>query len=272
MNDGAPRSNVPCGAQSPGLFRASRSSDEIYQSQFVEGLFNDMAGTYGLVNVVSSFGFCVWWRRACVSYVTLREGDHVLDLMSGMGELWPSCRRKLRGSAARVTGIDFSEGMCRGAERTAGRSGPLAVTVVQQDVFKVDIADASIDALVCSFGLKTLTDDQQRELAGRVARWLRPGGTFSLLEISVPSSSLLRWPYMLYLRHVIPLLGRLFLGNPDCYRMLGEYTMRFGCADAFVRYCADAGLRVNRCRHFFGSATSAYGLKPESAGQRPERR
>jgi ubiquinone/menaquinone biosynthesis C-methylase UbiE len=251
----------PVDPSSPA-FRASRSPDEIYQSQFVEGLFNDMAGTYGVVNVVSSFGFCVWWRRACVRGVQLHPGDRVLDLMSGMGEVWPSLRRALAGQHARVLGVDFSAAMCRGALRRVSRAAPLDVTVAQQDVFAIDIPAGSVDAIVCSFGLKTLNDGQQHDVALAVARWLRPGGTFSFLDISVPQSRGLRVPYMLYLRYFIPLLGRLLLGNPDCYRMLGEYTTRFGDASAFHRHCREAGLNADLRRHFFGCATSVRGSRP----------
>jgi demethylmenaquinone methyltransferase/2-methoxy-6-polyprenyl-1,4-benzoquinol methylase len=69
-------------------FQGARSSGEqIYQRQFVAGLFDDMAATYGLVNVITSFGFCVWWRRQCARLAPLRPGMLVCDLMTGMGEL-----------------------------------------------------------------------------------------------------------------------------------------------------------------------------------------
>jgi demethylmenaquinone methyltransferase/2-methoxy-6-polyprenyl-1,4-benzoquinol methylase len=33
---------------------------------------------------------------------------------------------------------------------------------------------------------------------------------------------------MFYLKHIIPGIGRLLLGNPENYRMLGVYTEKFG--------------------------------------------
>ena len=41
------------------------------------------------------------------------------------------------------------------------------------------------------------------------------------------SRRLLRWPYLFYIKHVIPWVGRAFLGNPQNYRMLGVYTEEF---------------------------------------------
>ena len=33
-------------------------SEDIYQAQFVRTLFDEMSATYGITNVISSFGFC----------------------------------------------------------------------------------------------------------------------------------------------------------------------------------------------------------------------
>jgi ubiquinone/menaquinone biosynthesis C-methylase UbiE len=73
---------------------------------------------------------------------------------------------------------------------------------------------ASADVVISSFGLKTFDRHQQLQLSQRVADLLRPGGVFSFVEISVPRFWLLRLPYMFYLNHIIPWIGRLFLGNP----------------------------------------------------------
>jgi ubiquinone/menaquinone biosynthesis C-methylase UbiE len=95
-----------------------------------------------------------------------------------------------------------------------------------------------------------------------VAQVLRPGGCFSFVEISVPSSRWLRWPYLFYINRVIPLIGRAFLGNPDNYRMLGTYTVAFrDCRRALAAF-AGAGLVVQPASYFFGCATGVYGHKP----------
>ncbi|HJV89157.1 MAG TPA: hypothetical protein VJ623_02535 [Holophagaceae bacterium] len=39
-----------------------RSGKPSYDSTDIRDLFDGMAATYGLVNVLSSFGFCVRWR------------------------------------------------------------------------------------------------------------------------------------------------------------------------------------------------------------------
>ena len=61
--------------------------EDLYDPAFVRGLFDEMAATYGPVNLLSSFGFCIRWRRQCLRLIDLRPGSTVLDLMCGMGEL-----------------------------------------------------------------------------------------------------------------------------------------------------------------------------------------
>ena len=82
-----------------------------------------------------------------------------------------------------------------------------------------------------------------------------------MLEISIPRLGVLRWPYLFYICHVIPLIGRAFLGHPDNYRMLGIYTRAFGnCAkvkDEFAR----VGLVTSEASFFLGCAAGVFGYK-----------
>ena len=52
----------------------------IYDPAFVRQLFDEMAATYGVVNLVSSFGFARRWRRQCVECVGIKDGAVVVDL------------------------------------------------------------------------------------------------------------------------------------------------------------------------------------------------
>jgi ubiquinone/menaquinone biosynthesis C-methylase UbiE len=70
---------------------------------------------------------------------------------------------------------------------------------------------------------------------------------------------------MLYLNKVIPVIGRLLLGNPDCYRMLGAYTSAFGNVRHFAKSLQEAGLHASPVSHFFGCATGVSGFKPPLA-------
>ncbi len=232
----------------------------IYSRAFVRDLFDGMAATYGVINLTTSFGFSRRWRQQCVSLASLGEGMVVCDLMSGMGECWPAISGVV-GNAGQIIGLDFSPAMCVEARKTARRLNGTAVNLLEEDVLGNSIADGGADSVVSAFGLKTLSEADRARLAAEVSRILKPGGTFSLLEISVPPSPVLRALFMFYLKRCIPLIGRLFMGNPNHYRHLGAYTEAFGDSHSMVDHLGQHDLEVDFLRLFFGCATVVHGRR-----------
>src|SRR5262249_51416262 len=119
-----------------------------------------MSRTYGIVNVISSFGFCVRWRRQCLAQVEIRAGDTVFDLMSGMGELWPGLAARI-GPSGRIRAVDLSPVMCRQSRKTAERLHGIDIAVQEEDILQNTIPDVAADVVVSSFGLKTFTSAQR---------------------------------------------------------------------------------------------------------------
>lgn len=234
---------------------------DIYDPSFVAELFDEMARTYGVVNLISSFGFARRWRRQCLRSIEITSGATVLDLMTGMGELCPDLLRTI-GLAGKVQAIDISPVMCARAKQYASTTQEGRLHVIQADALNCPIDDESVDYVVSTFGLKTFNSHQLAALANEVARILRPGGQFAFVEISVPRARLLQWPYMFYLNQLIPMIGRLALGNPDNYRLLGVYTSAFQDCETAGDCFTAAGLQVQHHSYFFGCATGITGRKP----------
>jgi ubiquinone/menaquinone biosynthesis C-methylase UbiE len=241
------------------------SEQHLYNPASIRALFNEMARTYGAVNLISSLGFAVRWRHQCIGRLPpaapLRR---VADLMSGMGELWRSISHRI-GADTQVVAVDISEEMARRGPRTP----PCVVSVRVEDALLFRDQAGSFDAVVSSFGLKTLNPQQQDQLAAQVARLLRPGGVFSFVEISIPPNRYLRALYMFYVKRTIPLLGRILLGNPANYRLLGVYTEAFRDCGEFVGSLQRAGLEATFTRYFFGCATGVFGRKPSNRASGP---
>lgn len=232
-----------------------------YDSESVRTLFNDMAATYGRVHLISSFGFAARWRRQTVEGLPLESAGCVIDLMSGMGELCRSLAPRLT-RATRVIGVDLSPEMARRARQ----DWPFSVDTVVTDVLAWDNPVEGADIVVSSFGLKTFDKTQLEGLSRAVARILKQGGAYSFVEISVPPFAPLRLAFLFYLRWVIPAIGWLLLGNPDCYRMLWAYTTNFGNTSHFVQCLRGAGLTAAPVSYFWGCATGARGIKPLHLG------
>lgn len=219
--------------------------NDIYDPSFVQKLFDEMSGTYGIVNLISSFGFARRWRRQCVRQLDFSPGFNVIDMMTGMGELCPDLSRRI-GPTGHITALDLSPVMCRKARSYENNALPCRVEVVQADALHSELPSEVFDVAVSSFGLKTFNPRQIERLAVEVHRVLKPGGVFSFVEISVPHFTWLRAAYLFYLNHVVPHIGRALLGNPDNYRLLGVYTQSFGdCRD--IRAIFQAAGLIHNC-------------------------
>jgi len=171
----------------------------------VRGMFDAIAGRYDLVNRVMTFGMDVGWRRRAVRELRLPGGALVVDLACGTGDLCSELRR----NGYRAVGFDFSHGML--AEATT--DAPL----VEADVLRLPVRDASADGATCGFALRNVIDlGAFFEELGRV---VRGGGRIALLEASEPEGPVMRAGHNMYFRRVVPVIGGV-LSDREAYRYL----------------------------------------------------
>lgn len=232
-----------------------------YDDAYVARMFDRMGPTYDFVNRISSFGFCELWRYQCVRHARIQPGDVVCDMMSGSGECWPYLRRR---KVSQIISVDFSPVMIK-RQRQHRQQGKVALAIHQENATSTSLPSRSVDCVVGAFGLKTLSEAALAGFAREIHRILKPGGRVALFEISSANDWLLGALYRWYVSVVIPQIGRLLLGDIECYRMLGAYTRAFGSCERVVQFFERAGLRVEVHRHFFGCATALVGLKPGEA-------
>jgi demethylmenaquinone methyltransferase/2-methoxy-6-polyprenyl-1,4-benzoquinol methylase len=161
----------------------------------VRGLFDRIAGRYDLVNRVMTLGMDRGWRRRTVASLRLPGGSLVADLACGTGDL---CR-ELEAQGYRPVGFDFSHGMLVAARTSA--------SLVEADVLRLPLGDASVDGATCGFALRNVVS--LPALFAELARVLRPGGRFALLETSEPEGALMRTGHAVYFRRVVPMIGGL---------------------------------------------------------------
>src|SRR5690348_8277330 len=103
-----------------------------------------------------------------VGLTRVGDGDRVLDLASGTGEV--AVRAAARG--AQVTGIDLSEPMLGKAREVAAAAGA-DITFDLGDVEYLPYEDACFDAVLSNFGLIFAPD--HANVASELARVARPG-------------------------------------------------------------------------------------------------
>jgi len=231
---------------------------DIYEPEFVKKLFNQMSSSYDRMNFITSFGFSILWRKQFINKIEHTNKEiKVLDLLSGLGENWNILIRKYPN--AKFTGLDFSEEMvAKSREKNQKKLGN-SFHVLQQDILNNDISSNEYDRIFCAFGLKTFNEEQLNILAKNLYRILKKDGQFSFIEISKPKNPILLFFYSFYLGKVIPILGKLFLGNPDDYKMLWTYTANFKDCSTTKSIFEKHNLKVEYHKYFWGCATGITG-------------
>jgi demethylmenaquinone methyltransferase/2-methoxy-6-polyprenyl-1,4-benzoquinol methylase len=176
-----------------------------------------VAGKYDLMNDLMSLGLHRVWKSYAVSVAQVKEGDRVLDLAAGTGDLTRAFARRV-GPRGLVVHSDINEAMLRrGRERLEDEG--LILPSLLADAQALPLPDASFDVVSVAFGLRNMTD-KQRALA-EMARVLRPGGRVLVLEFSKVAGPLAP-AYDWYSFNVLPRLGRWIAGDADSYRYLAE--------------------------------------------------
>jgi len=242
---------------------------DIYDPTFVANLFDRCSANYRRWSAVSSFGFIWLWRRDCVRLLPrTTEDPEIVDLMAGTGEIWPHLLKRFPHTKT-ITAVDISHRMHMDAVERLHADRSDRIAHLEADALTTDLPSDHADMLVSTFGLKTVNPEQQAILARQIARILKPGGHFALIEASDPQGWALRPLYRFYLDRVLPLIERLFLKGAQDFSMIGTYTRNFKDCSGMAAALKAAGLEVTLRKHFFGCATSVSGIKP-IAGAMPK--
>lgn len=199
-------------------------------------MFGGIAPRYDRANAVLSLGQHQRWRRALVRLSGAREGESVLDVATGTGDLAFLFKRKVGGSG-RVVGIDFSRPMIGLAEEKARRRG-LAVEFREADALDLPFPEASFDVASIAFGIRNV-DDPRRGLQ-EMARVVRRGGRVAVLEFGQPKGLLSPF-YRFYSRRILPRLGGAITGKRDAYEYLERTAAAFPSGERFLDLMRSTG-------------------------------
>jgi demethylmenaquinone methyltransferase/2-methoxy-6-polyprenyl-1,4-benzoquinol methylase len=222
----------------------------------VRAMFDRIAGRYRLMNALMTCGRDGVWRRAVVREAALPPAGRLLDLATGTGDIALEALRW--DPAARVVGADFSLEMMRVGRR---RPGGARVAWCAANALALPFADATFDAVTSGYLLRNVGD--RVGAFGEQARVVKPGGRVVCLDTSPPPASPLRPLVRLYLRRLVPLLGRLVAGDRPAYAYLAASTEGFLEPEALAAAMREAGLADVRYRRFMAGTIAVHvGTRP----------
>jgi demethylmenaquinone methyltransferase/2-methoxy-6-polyprenyl-1,4-benzoquinol methylase len=194
-----------------------QSVEESDKARHVRGVFDSVASKYDLMNDLMSGGLHRAWKAYTVAVANVREGDQVLDIAGGTGDLALAFSRKV-GASGRVVHTDINAAMLGTGRNRLLDAGVVLPTVVC-DAEKLPFESGQFDLVSVAFGLRNMTHKDQA--IAEMCRVLKPGGKLLVLEFSKVAPPLEK-AYDLYSFQILPRLGKLVAGDDASYRYLAE--------------------------------------------------
>ena len=196
-------------------------------------MFGAIARRYDLANHMLSCGTDFYWRKCAANIVAGWRPGKIVDLATGTGDLALALQKTLPN--AKVTGVDFLSEMLELAQRKGVRQTILA------DAMQLPFSDDSFDCVTIAFGLRNM--ENWGGALAEMSRVLGRDGHLLVLEFSLPTRSIVRAIYRLYLHRCLPLLGSLLTRKKSAYDYLGDSIEEFPSGHAMIDLIEASGFR-----------------------------
>lgn len=212
----------------------------------VHGVFTNVASKYDVMNDVMSVGIHRVWKDAMMDWLAPRDGQRLLDVAGGTGDI--SFRFLKRAPGARATVLDMTESMLvEGQKRAEAESMAEKLDWIVGDAMALPFEDNVFDVYTISFGIRNVT--RIPDALSEAYRVLRPGGRLMVLEFSQLPNEGLQKLYDLYSFNVIPKMGKLIANDADSYQYLVESIRKFPDQELFASMIREAGFDMVKYRN-----------------------
>ncbi|MFQ5768010.1 MAG: ubiquinone/menaquinone biosynthesis methyltransferase [Acidobacteriota bacterium] len=232
-------------------FHATSGEDK-EQAERIKRMFTSLVPRNDLANFLLSMGRDRSGRRRVARQMAPGPGERALDLACGTGEL----TRKLLQGGGQVVGADFTHAMLVKARSVPGR--PLLLA--DADALALPFPDETFQQVTVAFGVRNFADLGQG--LAEIRRVLKSGGCLGVLEFSRPQG-ILGFPARLYVKHLLPVLGRIITGRAGPYGYLASTISRWPAPSVLAQFFRDAGFhRVTWARLTGGVAVLHTAWRP----------
>ena len=227
-------------------------NSDLGKKEQVTKMFDTISKDYDGLNRVISFGIDIKWRKKVVEIVKKQQPKTILDIATGTGDLAINLAET---SAEEIVGLDISPGMLEvGKEKVKAKQLDNRVKMIIGDSENMPFEDNTFDAITVAFGVRNF-ETLENGLKD-ILRVLKPGGTFVILETSVPTRFPFKQGYKAYSKFILPSIGRLFSKDKTAYKYLSESASVFPYGEALNNILRNIGfINVEDKPQTFGVAT-----------------
>jgi demethylmenaquinone methyltransferase/2-methoxy-6-polyprenyl-1,4-benzoquinol methylase len=205
----------------------------------VREVFHSVAENYDRMNDLMSLGVHRLWKQFTIALSQVREGQSVLDLAGGSGDLTRLLTKKV-GKSGQVVLADINAAMLAvGRDRLLDEGLHDNLRYVQANAESLPFMDQTFHCITIGFGLRNVTD----KLAAlrSMHRVCRPGGKLMVLEFSTPTLPGLKPVYDWYSFNILPKLGHFFAKDAASYQYLAESIRMHPAQDELKTMIEEAG-------------------------------
>lgn len=228
-----------------------KDSDKGKKEQVAQ-MFDNISKNYDGLNRVISFGIDVKWRKKVVTIVGKNNPKKILDIATGTGDL-AVMMAKL--NPEKIIGLDISAGMLEvGKQKIAKANLSNTIEMIVGDSENIPFDDNTFDAITVSFGVRNFANlDKGLQ---EIRRVLKSGGTFIVLETSVPTKFPYKQGYKFHTSVILPIVGKLFSKDKVAYSYLSESANSFPFGEKFNNILLKNGFTTAKDKPVtFGVAT-----------------
>ncbi len=234
---------------------------ESEKAQKVAEVFHSVAAKYDLMNDLMSGGVHRLWKRFTIELSGARQGNRVLDIAGGTGDLTRQFSR-IVGPTGEVVLADINASMLKvGRDKLLDKGVAGNVSFVQADAEKLPFPDNYFDVVTIAFGLRNVT--HKEDAIASMLRVLKPGGRLLVLEFSKPTNPLFSKAYDAYSFSLLPMMGKLITNDSESYRYLAESIRMHPDQETLKSMMETAGFERVSYHNMTGGIVALHrGIKP----------
>ena len=222
----------------------------------VADVFHSVAGKYDVMNDLMSGGVHRLWKRYTISLSGVRDGQSVLDVAGGTGDLTAQFS-KIVGNKGKVILLDINESMLKiGRDKLIDMGSSNQVFYALGDAQNLPFPDNTFDCITIAFGLRNVTD--RVVVLKEIFRILKPGGRFICLEFSHVENNVFKAFYDLWSFKFMPIIGENVTGDKEAYSYLVESIRKFPNQNQLSEMFSEAGFSRVRYRNLSNGIVSLH--------------